>query len=190
MYESILLCVLRKRVTMRRGFAYLNNPTFRAALKGKRCLWTIYKKTPSNSTWNNYKQSLNKVAKLSIQLRKNYEDKLTKSLNSPNSIRTFFNYAKNQRLDVHKSISLLGDNGEILSEANSANKLSDYFSSVFSQPVECNSCAFLLLKSQIVLLSTQSGIVVSNRSVLCLLDLILKIEFSFPDTSWVLIRFC
>ena len=79
---------------------------------------------------------MSKVAKLSIELRRNYEDKLTNSLNSPKSIRTFFNYAKHQRLDNHKIISLLGDNGEMVSEANSASILSEYFASVFSQPVE------------------------------------------------------
>ena len=35
MYENILLCVPRKKVTMRKGFAYLNNPIFRVAVKKK-----------------------------------------------------------------------------------------------------------------------------------------------------------
>ena len=38
-------------------------------------------------------------------------------------------------MDVNKGISLLGDSGEMLSEAKSASTFLDYFASVFSKPV-------------------------------------------------------
>ena len=120
MYESILSCVPKKKMSMRKGSPYLNNPWFRAAVKLKRRLWFVYKNTPSNSTWSTYKQSLRKVTKLSIELRKSYEEKLSKSIKSPQCIKSFFSYAKHQGLDVHNKISILGDNGDVLSKAHSA----------------------------------------------------------------------
>ena len=62
MHESILMCVPRKKVTVRRGFAYRSNPIFKSAVKNKRRLWLVYSNNPS--TWINYKQGLSKVAKL------------------------------------------------------------------------------------------------------------------------------
>ena len=136
MYESIFLCVPRKRVVMRRGGVYLNNHMFRETVKEKKRAWLIYYNYPSSSTWDNYKQARNRVAKLSIELRRNYEDRLSQNLTSPKAIKKFFHYAKQQGLNTHKKISLVGENSEVLSEDQSARVFSEYFASVYSEPTQ------------------------------------------------------
>ncbi|KAI6650124.1 hypothetical protein LOD99_6206 [Oopsacas minuta] len=95
-----------------------------------------YVNTPTQGSYYSFTRARDRVTKLSLNLRRNSEKKLSQNLNTPLNIKKFFLYAKQQMIDSNHDISLFDSFGELTSESQSANMFSKHFSSVFNSPIE------------------------------------------------------
>ena len=149
---------------------------FRAALKKKRPVWREYINSQDKVSRSRYITERNIVAKLPLRFRRNYENHLTKQINVPKAIKQFFQYAKHQTKGESGNVSLFESNGNVTSDEQTANTLSDYYSTAYNTPLERGSYETHLAK-----VNSISEIEVIGELILQQLELLNDYKFPGHD---------